>query len=258
MLAFGTLLSSGKAYRVDYPAALIRRDNILAVWSELVVRSLSILIDGYITTVYTLHNDISRPPPIIRYKREGVRPRASPLDLELAWQTLEQCKRSHVKNLRTIIACKNDEREYEGISESIGGEWNRVELLGYWDLNKPVMLNKKQIFTMADPSSHCGDETLVAIIYNWEENHGVYGPVKLLPPTNVMINTEEIAYAPGTMQRWTERGQTRRKSFRQLQGVFGVQRDITGNDLKTYAVPEGKVLSIPIHTSVTRSSRSKI
>ena len=129
-----------------------------------------------------------------------------------------------------------------------------MELLGYWDLNKPVMLNKKQIFTMADPSSHCGDETLVAIIYNWEENHGVYGPVKLLPPTNVMINIEEIAYAPGTMQRWTERGQTRRKSFRQLQGVFGVQQDITGNDLKTYAVPEGKFWSLPIHTCHTQLS----
>ena len=161
VLKFCAIIASGKAIRTNYPAAARRRNKILDLWFEMLIELVAPLIDLYIIEIYPLVHDVNASPPVIRYTRAGVRARAAPLDPDTGWTIISRAAESNLKNLKLILEAKNDEHSYDGLATSLSSIWQKAELLMYWQLNKPVLTNKKQIVCMADCSCHCGDETLV-------------------------------------------------------------------------------------------------
>ena len=108
----------------------------------------------------------------------------------------------------------------------------------YIDSQKKRFKNLKQISTMADPSMHASEETLLSVVYSWEIDAAAVAPVKILPPTP-WVDPDEIEASDRIKTLgWANKLQ-RKKAYRQLQGVTAAQYDITGNRLDVYKVPEG-------------------
>ena len=236
-MGFCALVASGKALRVGWPAAQARKDTILQIWYTL-LSDFSTTVSMFMKHLYPSRHDCSRGPPPLLYGRPGVRKKVAALDPETAWRAIQRAKDCHSHNMKLVLQIKNDEREYNGIAASHGATWQRLILLMYYRLNRPFFIGRKQIVTIADPSSHCGDETLVGIVYSWEREHAAYGPVKIIPPSTI-LNLDEIPIAPELKEKLFAQGMTRKKSYRQFQAVMALQHDITGNGLEDYAVPPG-------------------
>ena len=76
------------------------------------------------------------------------------------------------------------------------------------------------------------------VVFNWELCHGVYAPIKILPPT-IVFDPDEVPVAPNLMEGFIARGCYRTAAYRQLQGVFSMGCDVTENTMDTYRVPLG-------------------
>ena len=108
----------------------------------------------------------------------------------------------------------------------------------YLDAQKAIFKGLKQISTMADPSMHASEDTLLSVVYSWELDAAAIAPVKVLPPT-VWIDPDHLDASNMIKELgWANKLQ-RKKAYRQLQGVTAAQFDITGNRLDAYKAPEG-------------------
>jgi len=239
VITFAAMVSSGKVLRADWQASKARRDFIVEVGLAFLHSFVTPMFESYIKTVYPNLHDVSRPPPILRYRRNGIVERACRMDAATAWSLLEKSSRLHVHNLQIMLLVLNEEKEYDGLSHTRGFDWQKMELCMYYDLKMVNFKGHKQICTVADPSSHSGQDTMVGIVYCWSINQAAVGPVKILPPA-VTVDPEEVPLGP-TATRFEREGRlVRKKAYRQLQGLFSLQQDITDNKIEDYQVPEGR------------------
>ena len=241
VLLFGLMVHSGQAFRCDWAANRKRRDTIVEGSLKLLRYCLAPMLERNIIEIYPFFHRTNGPPPAMRFRRPGVKAKACQLDADTAWAILSRAKTQHIQNVRLLLECKNDEEAFDSLGPSNGYEWQKQEFLMYVEKQQDIFKGYKQICTVADPSCHAGDETLVGIVWSWEANHACLGPVKLLAPA-LEINPDEISCAPGVRMQNDAGTLTRKKAYRQMQGVFCLQNDVTGNTMDAYKVPEGNYL----------------
>ena len=241
VVAFCMMTVAGQTFRCDFDANKRRRDVLLFGLKCLMRQILVPALDKYMVDVYPTIRDTSRPPMVLRFRRHGVQHRVCPLDADSAWAILDKSHNTHLKNVKVIIEAKSDEIEYEGVSPSNGTQWIKSETFMYYDKQLPIFKGLKQICTVADPSSHCGQESMVGLVYNWQLDQAAVGPVKIIPPAT-SINPEEMPIAPNVVMSLTEGSAERKKAYHQLQAVYALQGGITGNQLTDCWAPGVAIL----------------
>ena len=182
VVAFCLFVMSGQVLRADWPASRRRRDEIITVFIQMTRLLIVPLFNFYLHDVLPSVHDVSAPPYALRFGRVGARPRACKLDADQALAILQRAQTSHVSNVRTILECKRDEKEFDSINLSIAGSWQRQELNIYFDIHRADFRGRRQVCVMADPSSHGGEERMVSILWSWETGRAAIGAVKRLPP----------------------------------------------------------------------------
>ena len=90
--------------------------------------------------------------------------RACELDPDAGWNLLERARTIHCANVQLLLDAKRDEPSYDELSSTCGFNWTKQEVLMYIDKQLQRFRNLKQVCTVADPGTHCGQETLVAIV----------------------------------------------------------------------------------------------
>ena len=160
VIMFGALVAAG-AMRSDYPAAKRRRERALGMWMATLRGIVAPMYDNYIQRLYPMLHDATLPPPVITYRRAGVRPKVCEVDPETAWSFIARAEESHIHNIHTIIASKNDEHRYEALSPQNGVQWQKREVFIYLKKQLPLFTGAKQVCTVADPSCYSGEDSNV-------------------------------------------------------------------------------------------------
>ena len=106
------------------------------------------------------------------------------LDPHTAWEVLEEAKRCFCANERIIIDVNAKQPEYNKLSRSNGMKWATLELALYIEVNQDIFHNLCKFYVGADPSTYQGQETMVGIIYSWENEQATCSLPQILPATN--------------------------------------------------------------------------
>ena len=166
---------SGKAFRTDWACNLRRKMLLARAFHRVLIALAGPALERYIREVCAADGLTGGSPPILRFQRDGVAPRALPVDAEAAWAILARARDLHSQNVRLILAAKNDEASYDGLAPSNSISWRKRETLMYYAIQKIKFTGQKQICTVADPSTHGSEETMVGIVYSWFINLAAVG-----------------------------------------------------------------------------------
>ena len=183
VLTFGAFVMSGKAFRADYDSNLRRKLFLIQAWHRLMISIVGPGLGEYVRDVLA-GSLTERNPPLLRFEREGVRTRALPVDARTAWALLVRARDLHTQNANLILAAKNNEADYNGLSTSNSTVWRKMETLMYYKIQRELFTGQKQVCTVADPSTHGSEETMVGIVYAWSINFAAVGlsPIICLRP----------------------------------------------------------------------------
>ena len=176
------------------------------------------------------------------------------MDADSAWAILDKSHNAHLKNVKVIIEAQSDELEYDGISPANGTQWIKSETFMHYDKQVPLFKHRKQICTVADPSTHNGQESMVGLVYNWQIDQAAVGPVKIIPPAT-SCNAEEIPIAPEVALMLAAGNAERKKAYRQLQAMHALQEDITSNKLTDHCARCHNMIIKNAHTMFAREVR---
>ena len=238
IIVFGALAKNGNLMRQHTLVTRACVTSIINLCFGFLHSLVAPLFDKFICQVYPKLFDVTRPPPAIVFRRECVRHKASTVDGETAWSLLFRVRESHLSNVRYLLEAKNDEAAYDAFAPSSGSEWRKAELHMYFDKQSRIFANAKQISVVADPSSHCGQETLVSLFYTWSLQKACVAPIKALP-TSVYIDMDEVPMYPNIRELALADKLERKPAYRQLQGVLSQTFDITKLPMSTWRLHAG-------------------
>ena len=126
------------------------------------------------------------------------------LDPHTAWEVLEEAKRCFCANERIIIDVNAKQPEYNKLSYRNGTKFATLELALYIEVNQDEFANLCKFYVGADPSTYQGQETMVGIIYSWENEHATCSIPQILPATN-FTQRQEILMNDALWEKIRER-----------------------------------------------------
>ena len=74
--------------------------------------------------------------------------------------------------------------------ESTADKWASKEVEIYIDNSQATFKPARKLMLAADPSSYCGQETMVGVVWAWELNKASYGPTQVIKGTQYLMHGE--------------------------------------------------------------------
>ena len=211
-----------------------RARELLDTVAHALLGRVAVLFENYVFDHYGASHDLDAAPRVLRSNQNRV---MGGVDATTAWAALERSRQVFRASPSTVVEVKSDESTFRGMVASNGSTWAAKEMAMYQDGNRDIMRRSTKFMVAADPSGYAGQNTLVGLVWSWEQRLAAYGPVQILPASHLILPSE-IYLSDTVKELMRRRGLERVAAYREWQGISALVKQTTSYGLDDFAIPD--------------------